>query len=118
MTQTRPDAHHRIDYLEYAVASIAESKRFFGEAFDWSFQDYGPDYCEFRDGRLSGGFFHGTPQPGGPLVVLYSDDLVATQATVEHAGGRITHEAFDFPGGRRFQFTDPDGYAWAVWSQG
>ena len=39
---SRPDAHHRIDYLEYAVASIAESRRFYGEAFGWTFQDYGP----------------------------------------------------------------------------
>ncbi len=114
---SRPDAHHRIDYLEYAVSSIAESRRFYGEAFGWTFQDYGPDYCEFRDGRLTGGFFHGQPQPGGALVILYSDDLVASQAAVSRAGGRITKPVFDFPGGRRFHFADPDGYELAVWSQ-
>ncbi|MCD7099615.1 VOC family protein [Stenotrophomonas sp. MMGLT7] len=113
----RPDAHHRIDYLEFAVASIAASRSFFGQAFDWTFQDYGPDYCEFRDGRLTGGFFHGPVQPGGPLVVLYSNDLAATQARIETAGGRITQPVYDFPGGRRFHFADPDGYAWAVWSE-
>ncbi|TQU95179.1 glyoxalase family protein, partial [Xanthomonas perforans] len=61
MTDT---TQHRIDYLEFAVDSIAVAKAFYGQAFGWTFQDYGPDYCEFRDGRLSGGFFHGTPQPG------------------------------------------------------
>ena len=111
------DAHHRIDYLEFAVASVAAAKSFFGQAFDWTFQDYGSDYCEFRDGRLTGGFFHGPAQPGGPLVVLYSADLAATQAHIEAAGGRITRPAYDFPGGRRFHFADPDGYAWAVWSE-
>lgn len=114
---TRSDAHHRIDYLEYPVASIAASRRFYGEAFGWTFQDYGPDYCEFRDGRLTGGFFHGTPTPGGALVVLGSDDLVASEAAVLRAGGRIVRPAFDFPGGRRFHFADPDGYELAVWSQ-
>ena len=112
------DRHHRIDYLEYAVADIAASRRFFGDAFGWTFQDYGPDYCEFRDGRLSGGFFHGTPRPGGALVVLYSDDLAATQRVIEAAGGRITKPVFEFPGGRRFHFADPDGYEWAAWSEG
>lgn len=112
-----PEHHHRIDYLEFAVASIARSRRFFGGTFGWTFQDYGPDYCEFRDGRLAGGFCHGTPQPGGALVVLYSTDLAATQAAVEQAGGVVVEPIFAFPGGRRFHFRDPDGYTWAAWSE-
>ncbi len=114
----RAEHHHRIDYLEFAVASIDAAKAFYGQAFDWSFQDYGPDYCEFRDGRLSGGFFHGTAQPGGALVVLYSHDLAATQARIEAAGGRIVRQVFDFPGGHRFHFADRDGYELAVWCEG
>ena len=110
------DQHHRIDYIEFNVDSIATSKAFYGHAFGWTFQDYGPDYCEFRDGRLTGGFAQGTPQPGGALVVLYSTALEDSLAKVEAAGGRITKAIFAFPGGRRFQFTDPDGYELAVWS--
>ncbi|KMM75571.1 MULTISPECIES: VOC family protein [Xanthomonas] len=115
---SRAEQHHRIDYLEFAVASIDAAKAFYGQAFDWTFQDYGPDYCEFRDGRLSGGFFHGTAQPGGALVVLYSTDLTATQARIEAAGGRIVRPVFAFPGGRRFHFADRDGYELAVWCEG
>lgn len=111
-----PEHHHRIDYVEYPVASIAASKAFYGDAFGWTFQDYGPDYCEFRDGRLSGGFVHGTARPGGALVVLYSTALEESLAKVEAAGGTITRPIFAFPGGRRFQFADPDGYELAVWS--
>ena len=33
------------------------------------------------------------------------------------AGGTIVKDIFSFPGGRRFQFTDPDGYELAVWSE-
>ncbi len=110
------DQHHRIDYIEFNVASIAASKAFYGDAFGWTFQDYGPDYCEFRDGRLTGGFTHDTAQPGGALVVLYSTALEGSLAKVEAAGGHITKPIFAFPGGRRFQFTDPDGYELAVWS--
>ncbi|AVQ05470.1 TPA: glyoxalase/bleomycin resistance/extradiol dioxygenase family protein [Xanthomonas vasicola pv. zeae] len=108
---------HCIDYLECAVASIAVAKAFYGQAVDWTFQDDGPDYCEFRDGRLSGGFFHGTVQPGGALVVLASDDLARSQARIEAPDGRITQAVCAFPDGRRLHFTDPHGYILAVWSK-
>ena len=49
--------------------------------------------------------------------MLYSDDLEATQAAVEAAGGSIAKPAFDFPGGRRFHFTDPSGNELAVWAK-
>jgi len=108
----------RIDYIEFNVADIAASKAFYGAAFGWSFTDYGPEYCEFGDGRLTGGFTTmGKPQPGGPLVALYADDLEASLTAVERAGGKIVKPITAFPGGRRFHFGDPDGYELAVWSK-
>lgn len=107
----------RIDYIELKVADIGRSKAFYGGAFGWTFTDYGPDYASFADGRLEGGFETGQPvTPGGPLVILYATDLEAAQRDVEAAGGRIARPIFDFPGGRRFHFLDPDGYELAVWS--
>lgn len=109
--------HHRIDYVEFAVRDLGVAKSFYGRAFGWTFTDYGPTYCEFRDGRLTGGFTtEGTIQPGGPLVILYSRDLVETRRAVEKVGGKITRPPFEFPGGRRFHFEDRDGYELAVWS--
>jgi hypothetical protein len=35
---------------------------------------------------------------------------------VEKAGGTIVKPVFDFPGGRRFHFHDPNGNELAVWS--
>ena len=113
--ETRHDS--AINYIEFNVADIARAKAFYGKAFGWTFTDYGPDYCEFTDGRMKGGFdatLHATP--GGPLVVLYGEDLAKTQASVETAGGKIVKAIFEFPGGRRFHFTDPDGYELAVWT--
>lgn len=108
----------RIDYIEFAVADIAAAKAFYGSAFGWTFTDYGPEYCEFADGRLTGGFTTLAPvSTGGPLVILYSGDLEATQAKVEAAGGTISKPIFAFPGGRRFQFRDPSGYELGVWSK-
>lgn len=113
---TASDRNLRLDYLEFTVADIAASKAFYGAAFDWTFTDYGPDYCEFDDGRMKGGFStHGVPRPGGALIVLYADDLAQAQGRVEAAGAKIV-ASHEFPGGRRFHFIDPDGYELAVWS--
>jgi uncharacterized protein len=117
MAAKRSENDRRIDYVELNVADVARSKKFYGDAFGWSFTDYGPDYCEFRDGRLSGGFAKGEARgPGGPLVILYADDLAGIERRVKTAGGRIVRAAYDFPGGSRFHFADPDGYELAVWT--
>jgi len=108
----------RIDYIEMGVGNIERSKAFYGQAFGWTFKDYGPAYCEFADGRLTGGFTTDSQaRPGGALIVLYADDLPDIQRRVEAAGGRIAKPIFDFPGGQRFHFLDPDGYELAVWSK-
>jgi len=108
----------RIDYIEFNVADVARAKKFYGEAFGWSFKDYGPDYCEFADGRLTGGFARGAAGgAGGPLVILYADDLADAERRVKAAGGRIVKPAYSFPGGRRFHFADPDGYELAIWTK-
>jgi uncharacterized protein len=107
----------RIDYIEFPATDVARTKRFYIEAFGWTFEDYGPDYTSFQDGRLAGGFKKtDTPKAGGALVVLYADDLGATESRVRSAGGAIVKPVFSFPGGRRFHFTDPSGNELAVWS--
>ena len=115
--------NQRIDYIEFAVGDIARSRDFYAKAFGWSFKDYGPSYCEFSDGRLTGGFAlggKGDPggpiKAGGPLVILYASDLAETQRRLEDAGAKIVKPAYSFPGGHRFHFADPDGYELAVWS--
>jgi predicted enzyme related to lactoylglutathione lyase len=107
----------QIDNIELNVNDIARSKAFYGSVFGWRFVDYGPTYTEFSDGRLAGGFTTGEPvRPGGPLIILYADDLEGTQLRLKAAGAIISREVFAFPGGRRFHFIDPDGYELAVWS--
>ena len=108
---------HQIDNIEFNVSDITRSKAFYAKAFGWTFTDYGPAYCEFTDGRLTGGLTTlGPIKPGGPLVILYTDDLAKTQARLEEAGAKIVRPVVAFPGGRRFHFEDPDGYELAVWS--
>ena len=108
----------RIDYIEFPATDVAKTKAFYERVFGWKFTDYGPDYASFEDGRLSGGFTkEGKVVRGGPLVVLYASDLAAIEKKVRDAGGVIVKDAFPFPGGRRFHFSDPSGNELAVWSE-
>jgi len=109
----------RIDYLEFPALDIAAIKRFYTRVFGWKFADYGPEYTSFHDGRLSGGFWHSAQvaSPGtGVLVVIYAHDLQALLDRVVAAGGAVMRPPFEFPGGRRFEFTDPSGNRLAVWT--
>jgi predicted enzyme related to lactoylglutathione lyase len=113
-------ASEKLDYVEYPSRDIAATKRFFAEAFGWTFEDYGPDYTAFSGQGLDGGFFRSglaaRTDTGSALLVFRSDDLEGTLARVEAAGGTIVKPIFAFPGGRRFHFTEPGGNELAVWS--
>ena len=107
----------RIDYVEFPATDIPATQRFYTGLFGWKFEDYGPDYTSFVDGRIAGGFAKGEQvRPAGPLVVIYSPDLEGMEARVKAAGGRIVKPIFSFPGGRRFHFSDPNGKELSVWS--
>ncbi len=115
--------HHAINYIEFTTSDIALTKAFYQKVFGWSFQDWGPDYIAFdkTNSGIDGGFRKGEPgqvhADSAPLVVIYSEDLEATQKAVESAGGKVTVPIFEFPGGRRFHFSDGQGNVLAVWSK-
>lgn len=115
--------HHAINYVEFATTDMEKAKQVYGKAFGWSFQDWGPDYISFSKASagVDGGFRRADADqvagPGAPLVVLYSRDLKATEDAVVAAGGTIMVPTFEFPGGRRFHFSDGGGNVLAVWSE-
>ncbi|MEN3370497.1 MAG: uncharacterized protein V7609_2640 [Verrucomicrobiota bacterium] len=109
-----------IDYIEMPSKDLGLTKEFFSQLFGWSFQDYGPEYAAFDDGRMTGGFFASkitaSVAAGAPLIVFYATELEKASAEVARLGGKITREIFEFPGGRRFHFEAPGGGEFAVWS--
>lgn len=113
-----------IDYIEIPVTDMLRSQAFYGGAFGWTFTPYGDGYAGIRtaaegDGDEAGGLvLVDAVTRGGPLVLLYSDDLEATLTAVEAAGGTIVEGPYDFPGGRRFHFSDPSGNELGVWATG
>ncbi|QJB30927.1 VOC family protein [Chitinophaga oryzae] len=108
--------HEQVQYLEFLSENLERTKDFYSKSFGWKFTDYGPDYTAFEGDYVDGGFTTGKPVKGTVLVILYSDDLEATQQKVKAAGGKIVQDIFSFPGGRRFHFSDPNGYELAVWA--
>jgi len=107
----------RVDYVEFPATDMAATRTFYATVFGWTFEDYGPDYMSFHDGRLSGSFFRATAGASAPpVVVIYAIDLEAVETAITRAGGRIVKATVSFPGGRRFHFADPSGNELAVWS--
>ncbi len=111
---------NQINYVEMPSTDLTATKSFFTAMFGWEFQDWGPDYCSFNDGRLDGGFFRSdkvaSTEQGSALIVFYANDLEASAERVKANGGSIVKDIFSFPGGRRFHFADPTGNEFAIWS--
>ncbi|WP_371395525.1 VOC family protein [Fretibacter rubidus] len=113
--------HHHFNYIELPTTDMAAMKAFYTQAFGWEYIDYGPRYAAIIGAGVDGGFDADAgargPSKQGVLVILHSDDLLASEQAVKAAGGVISVPAFDFPGGRRFHFTDPSGNELGVWTQ-
>jgi hypothetical protein len=109
-----------IDYIEMPSADLAKTKQFFSALFGWTFEDYGPDYIAFDDGRIAGGFFTAgeiwSSAAACPLVVFYTSELEMMRADVVRLGGEMTRDIFEFPGGRRFHFGAPGTGEFALWT--
>jgi uncharacterized protein len=109
-----------IDYIEFAVDDLEQSKAFYAKALGWEFNDYGPDYAGVKDPRTGGEFAGLNPRPvasrgEGVLALIRTDDADAALASVLEAGGRVQTAMHDYPGGRRFMFADPSGNVLGVY---
>ncbi len=111
---------NQINYIEIPVKHVNNSKQFFTEVFGWQYIDYGDEYSSISNAGIDAGIYKSdkdfTVAKGTALVVMYSENLELKIEGIKKAGGAITQEIFDFPGGRRFHFSDPNGNEFAVWS--
>lgn len=109
----------KLNYVEFPAKDIPATKKFFEDAFGWSFIDYGADYTAFADEGLDGGFYKSdltsVASNGSALLVLKTSNLDQAQSTVKSFGGKISTPIFSFPGGSRFHFIEPSGNEFAVW---
>jgi catechol 2,3-dioxygenase-like lactoylglutathione lyase family enzyme len=90
-----PGNDRRIDNIEFAVSDIARSRAFYGKAFGWTFTDFGPTYCEFSDGRLTGGLAKGGPLTGLALMVFGKHLVFDAVRVWVHSRQQLTSERDD-----------------------
>ena len=108
---------NHINYIEFKANDLEKVKAFYSTVFNWTFIDYGEEYCSFDESGVSGGFeLTKEDIVNGVLVVLYHQDLNHIKEKIIEAKGNITQDIFSFPGGKRFHFTDPSGNELAIWS--
>lgn len=106
---------NKLAYFELPAKNTTDMKAFYGVLFGWSFQDWGTDYTAFSESGVDGGFNSGAEhRTETPLLMIETDDIDSMERRVEQAGGTITLPTFQFPGGRRFHFTDPSGNELAI----
>ena len=100
----------RINFVELPAKDVSAARAFYQKLFACS--------CTMT-GDVDLGL-QGDPSeaPSAPLPVVVVDDLEAAQTAVLSAGGAVTKGIFSFPGGRRFQFTDPNGLELAIMQEG
>ncbi len=114
-------SHHSINYVELTVTDLDAAQAFYHDAFGWEFNDYGPTYAGIKaaNGTEVGGLAVASKArpAGGPFVILFSTDLEESTRAILQAGGRITEDPYEFPGGRRLHFADPSGNELGGWSE-
>ncbi|KQN70904.1 bleomycin resistance protein [Sphingomonas sp. Leaf67] len=103
----------RLNYLELPVAETGPAADFYAKVMGWTFTAYGTDYAATTTGDTDLGLDADT-RLTVMLPVIQVEDLEATLAAVEAAGGTVVEPIFAFPGGRRFHFRDPDGHVLAA----
>jgi uncharacterized protein len=101
-------------WVDVETADHAASQHFYGRLLGWTFEDLAPGYALARlDGVDAAAV--GTGDAGWSTYVAV-DDVDATAAAVEAAGGRITSAPDDAgPGGRAARCTDPIGTPFRLW---
>ncbi len=108
----------RFTLIEYPAVRTADSTQFFEQVFGWSHTDHGDQYSDVWFAPQQSVAFQADPQAANqpPLAVFDVDELDQARVEIEAAGGRVTVEPFDFPGGRRFHFAEPSGNVLALWT--
>ena len=74
-----------INYIEFPLKNGPQTRAFYEACFGWDFTEWGPDYLSFSGAGIEGGFDGDAGRNAtapGVLVVLYADDLEATEARV------------------------------------
>lgn len=120
-------AHGTPSWIDLSTTDPAAAQKFYGDLFGWSFEanptDTGSDYimASLSDGAVAGLMQQPAEQAEMGLPSLWAsyvtvDDVDATAATVEGAGGSVMAAPFDvMDAGRMAVIVDPAGAVICLW---
>ncbi len=113
-SDVKPEAN-TICSLELYGGDFDKTAKFFGELYTWGATPMGDNYMAFSPGSgVSGVFQNHTPDIPA-LAYIWSDDLDATVAKVQAAGGTLMGEISAVSEMGRFAyFTDPAGVVFGL----
>lgn len=116
---------NRPAWFDLSTSNLEAAKALYGELFDWSFFDAGPDFGHYTmahtpNGRPAAAIAPKMPgMEASPTVwTVYwgTRDIEATAARIEANGGRLMFPPMDIPEtGRMAMAIDPDGAAFGLW---
>ena len=93
---------HKFVHIELSSKDNEEAKKFYGNVFGWTFQDFPEmNYTTFIIGEneLGGGFNPVANSPAGTIMVyIHTDNLEESKAKIVANGGTITEPRLEVPG--------------------
>jgi predicted enzyme related to lactoylglutathione lyase len=110
-----------VSWFEVHSPDTAKAKKFYGDVFGWTFNDFSDDYALIGLGDeapIGGGMAPLIPGVSPTAIVCVQvPDVAATCAHVKELGGRVISEPQTMPEGLTFAYvTDPDGGVLGVWT--
>jgi len=101
-------------HISINAGDVERAKGFYERVFGWTFRNWGPPDFYLTDDTGIGCSLQGrgesTPDTVGVEATMAVDDVAATSALIEAAGGRITGGPYDIPTvGRLIWFEDTEG---------
>ena len=102
-------------WIDTAQPDPEAAVRFYGALFGWEFEERGRDRVARLDGRDVAAITSQADVPPGWTTYMRVGSVVATEASVVAAGGRIVREPIDVHG---YLFADPSGATFSVREEG
>lgn len=114
-------SNHPIVHIEFSSRDRAESAKFYGDVFGWEVQDMPEmNYATFDPGKQPGGGFNPVSdqvKAGDVTVYIGTDDIDASLAKIEAAGGKTVIPKSEIPDVGWFAFfSDPTGNVVALYT--
>jgi len=109
-------------WLDLASTDLQSSKNFYGQLFNWEFEDLGPEAGGYNFARIGGKMVCGLgpaqdPSRGSSWAVVFDvDNADETVSKAQAAGAKVLAPPTDVMGsGRMAVLADPAGAAFTVW---